>query len=1102
MTLRSPTLYTAGALPQNPSHARHVVTAVLVAHDGARWLPDALQSLLQQSRPPDRIVAVDTDSRDRGPALLADTLGADRVAAAPRGSGFGAAVAAGLRHPAADEPVPSAGFGEPTEWLWLLHDDCAPAREALAELLRAAAERPFAAVFGPKVRDWHDHRVLLEAGVTIDGSGRRETGLEPREYDQGQHDGDRDVLAVSSAGMLVRRDVWDKLGGFDPELRMFRDDIDFCWRVNAAGHKVAVVTSTVVYHAEATARRRRRSAGHPRRVDRRNALYVLFANLPAGALLVAQVRCLLGGALRAVLLLLAKQPANALDEIAALVHVFAHPLRMLQARRRRARNRRRTYSAIRPYLMRGRALSRLVAMLNTFFSGSGPVDSAGRHHAGGEEEADEELLSDIGRTQRFVTHPAVLLAVGLTLVALLAERRLLGGSGVLGGGAMLPVVGGASDLWHAYLAGWHDIGPGTAASMPPATGVLAICATVLGGKSWLAVTVLLLGCVPLSGLAAYASARPLVRHRPVRAWMAATYGLLPAATGAIAAGRLGSAVAFPMIPVIGVLFGRMVTRPRRSAMRAAWGVALALIVALAFVPLVWLLAVFAGVLVALAFGSTRRDVLAPLVVALLAPAVLLGPWLLRLLSHPSMFLLEFGWNSASLSLPRPEARQLLLLSPGGPGMPPYWITGGLLLAGLAALCLRRRRPLIAAGWGVALFGMLIAILLSRVHVPSPDGDAVAAWPGVACGIAGLGVLIAAAGAAEHLPGLRALGGLRGTVATVVAVLACVTPVLAAGVWLVQGVRGPVTRVHGGVLPAYVTAFSDGGDRPRTLVLALQPGGSMSYALLQGRQPVPGADRLTHGGDASQRLDSLVAGMVSGRDGDDGRALAAFGVKYVVLRHPGRHASLARVLDGVPGLAEMNRTSDYGLWRLTGTVSRVRVVGADGSVTVVPSGRVEVHGASIPDGSKGRVVAMDTPADGGWHAELDGTDLRATTVDGWAQGFELPAGGGRLTITRGTFGHDTLMIFQGIGLLVVIVLAAPGGGAEDEGSEQRRAERKARRQRRRTTVPRRARGHRVGRGAQRPATVPDDAADPGDDPEQEPVGFTVPDTTSVWERSRR
>src|SRR6516164_8080025 len=205
---------------------------------------------------------------------------------------------------AANAHVPLAGTSreDRTEWIWLLHDDSEPAPDALEQLLAGAREAPAAAVFGPKVRDWSDRDVLLEAGLSIDRAGRRVTGLEPREADQGQHDGDRDVLAVSSAGMLARRDVWDHVGGFDPSMRLFREDTDFCWRAQAAGYRVRVITNAVVYHVEASARNRREpsAALRPRRQDRHNALMVLAGNLPARPMLSALVGNLVLSTLRTV----------------------------------------------------------------------------------------------------------------------------------------------------------------------------------------------------------------------------------------------------------------------------------------------------------------------------------------------------------------------------------------------------------------------------------------------------------------------------------------------------------------------------------------------------------------------------------------------------------------------------------------------------------------------------------------------------------------------------------------------------------------------------------------------------------------------------------
>jgi GT2 family glycosyltransferase len=307
------------------TYPQHVVTAVIVAHDGAAWLPQVLDALLEQTRPVQRVVAVDTGSRDRSGAVLAAQLGQGVVFGMDRATGYGAAVARALQHRAASTRIPApsrpgAGDGEQVEWIWLLHDDCEPAGDALEQLLRGAAETPKAAVLGPKVMDWSDRDILLEAGLTIDTVGRRVTGIEPREVDQGQHDGDRDSLAVSSAGMLIRRDVWDLLHGFDAGMTLFREDIDFCWRVHAAGYRVRVITDSVVFHVQASSRRRRAvSVGRrPLMLDRRNALLTLAGNLPLRPMLTSLAGNITLSVLRALFFLVAKRVAAAVDETAAV----------------------------------------------------------------------------------------------------------------------------------------------------------------------------------------------------------------------------------------------------------------------------------------------------------------------------------------------------------------------------------------------------------------------------------------------------------------------------------------------------------------------------------------------------------------------------------------------------------------------------------------------------------------------------------------------------------------------------------------------------------------------------------------------------------------
>jgi GT2 family glycosyltransferase len=1058
-------------LSPNETYPQHVVTAVIVAHDGAVWLPQIIESLLDQTRPVQRVVAVDTGSRDRSGAVLSGLLGQAVVFGMDRGTGYGPAVARALQHREASVSIPAAAdlpASERVEWIWLLHDDCEPAPDALEQLLRGAAETRSAAVLGPKVMDWADRKVILEAGVTIDMAGRRITGIEPREVDQGQHDGDRDALAVGSAGMLVRRDVWDQAGGFDQSMALFREDVDFCWRVHAAGYRVRVITDAVVYHVEASARRRRpvSAAGRPRQQDRRNAMFTLLSNLPAVPMLASLAGNVVVSALRTIFFLLAKRPAAGLDELGALGSVFGHPIQLIRARRLRSGGRRAAYGRLRADLPPGHSARRIAEFAAAAMSRSAQVDTAGSHHATDDPADDDFLLVDTGLAQRILTHPGVALFLGLTVVALVAERSLLGG-GPLGGGSLVPAWGGVSGLWHEYLQGFHPAGIGSGSTAPPYVAIVAVLATAAGGKPWLAVDVLLLGCVPLAGAFAYLAIRKVAHSALVRVWAAAAYALLPIAMGAIAAGRLGTAVVFVLIPLIALLAGRIFTEPPRRARRAAWATGLTIAIAAAFVPLTWIVAVLAAAVTAVVVGIGRPSIARNLGIVAATPPVLLLPWTIQIAAHPAQLLLEVGIQRPGLASPDLPARSLLLLSPGGPGLPPVWVMAGLGVAGVAALLVARRRALAIAGWAAALFGLLVAVVVSRMLVqPAGGGPVVPAWPGIALAIVGAGLVLAVASAGDALPGLagraagnvagrgdggagtaagagkagglgrragkaRGIGAARGIGVAVLAVVACSAPVLSAAYWLVHGVSGPLTPTAAPVVPVLVSASSGGGLQLRTLVLR-SAGGQVSYSLERGIGPSFGESELTPVGGAQRALDSVVATLVApdgGEADDQGQTLAQFDVGYVLLPAP-VDQNLARVLDGVAGLrlvTAASSTASFDLWRLVDVPARVRVAEPDGAVVALPSGQTSVSRAAAP--AAGGTLELAEPA-GGWSATLNGRPLTqvASPAGAWAQAFRLPPGGGVLDISRDETSHDLVLVLEALLVIVVAVLALPGARA--------------------------------------------------------------------------
>ncbi|NGO14995.1 glycosyltransferase [Streptomyces sp. HC44] len=999
-------------------------------------------------------MAADTGSADDSARLVTEALGADRVLHLARRTGFGQAVdeaarTAGvltpddlpyLKRPSGWDPVtrtwrddtydmPELPYGEPVQWLWLLHDDCAPEPDSLAQLLRVVENEQElgkdVAIVGPKLRGWYDRRQLLEVGVTIANSGRRWTGLDRREQDQGQHDHVRPVLSVSTAGMLIRRDVFEQLGGFDRRLPLMRDDVDLCWRAQTVGHRVLVAPEAVVRHAEAASRERRtvdcvgRTSASPHKVDKAGAVYTLLVNSRTAVLPWVLWRVVLGTLLRTVAYLVGKVPGQAVDEIRGLLGTLLRPERIIAGRRVRGRPQV-DKDELRPLFPPPGATVRATVeqVAGNLVGRSDPeLTAAGRHGGAvesgpGGDDADFLEIEQFARLKRIARKPGPVLFVVLLFVSLIACRELIGG-GALAGGALLPAPADASALWSRYLDGWHPVGAGGTQSAPPYLALVALLSSALFGSTGLAVTVLLVGSVPLAGFTAYFASRPLVQSRLLRAWASVAYAFLPAATGALAGGRIGTAVLAVLLPLIaraGIAASGLASATARGSWRATWAYALLLTLATAFTPIVWPIALVLG----LALLAVRRGEIIAYGLRFLAqlgtPLLVLAPWSLSLL--PFGFFkeagLEFGEGTAS-------ALDLLGGSPGGPGTVSGLMLIGIVCAALAALLRTERRLGIWTAWAAALVALVFAVLSNS-----------STWAGPATLVYGIALLAAAALGADGARSRVAEQsfGWRQPVAALIAFAAAAGPLLVAAGWMIGGADGPLERRDPVQVPAFVAEESGTRDQARTLVLDSDSTARVGYTLVRGSGARLGDGELAAADGENKKLDSVVANLVAGSGADQADQLGGFAVRYVLV-HQGAPREVSRVLDATPGLSRLSQQDGSALWRVDRQVSRAAIVPESGDPQPIAAGPVELH-TKIPSGADGRVLRLADTADEGWTATLDGKPLTRTTLDGWAQGFELPIDGGRLDVVFDAPAvHTGWLWAQGALAVVLVVLALPG-----------------------------------------------------------------------------
>jgi GT2 family glycosyltransferase len=102
------------------------------------------------------------------------------------------------------------------------------------------------------------------------------------EKDSGQYDDTRPIFWATGACLFIRSRIYHDSGGLDEALFAHMEEIDLCWRLNRAGHKIYYVGASTVYHVGGGTL----SKSNPRKtfLNFRNGLSILVKNLPGADL--------------------------------------------------------------------------------------------------------------------------------------------------------------------------------------------------------------------------------------------------------------------------------------------------------------------------------------------------------------------------------------------------------------------------------------------------------------------------------------------------------------------------------------------------------------------------------------------------------------------------------------------------------------------------------------------------------------------------------------------------------------------------------------------------------------------------------------------------
>ncbi len=1071
--------------PEEQPLASPPVLAVVVTHGRhANRFEDLLGALAEQDYPRLSALVIDAAVTDDLTDRVCEVLPTARVLRLARPEGFGRAANHVL-----DPDRPRA---RRSEFFVFCHDDVLPDAGAVAALVEAAIEWD-ADVVGPKFVAQDDPRRLLHVGLGVDRVGTTMPLVEPRELDQGQHDGVREVFAFPAGFTLVRADRFAALAGFDDTLDSPDDDLILCWRARAAGSRVLVATDARVRRDGQSWAGARNQARHRVRalLSCSSRLDLLRVVPQALALSLAQA---VGG-------LVTGRPGRSRAAVGAWAWNLLRPWSLWKARRRVNAVRRASDREVRRLQVRGLIGPRL--WLRRMRRSGAPADDPAAvglsaRSAGQPLPADDAAPAD---TVAPWTPATALVTTVLAGVVLFGSRHLVTRF-VPAVGEFVVFPGSASELVRQWAGGYRSVGLGTDASAPSLVGVAGGLGAVLGGHLAMARTLLIVGLLPVGVVGAYRLLRPTgSKAAPVAA--AVAYAAVPLPYNGLATGRWSVAAAYAACPW---LLGRLAQASRTmpfspdgplpTVRRPLWqeAVATGTVTALAAVlfpqaPALLLLvggALALGTLSAFEHRGTGR-MLAVSVGAALVAALLHLPALVDLLRSRAA-------ADAWMGLERPagalSALDLLRFDTGPIGITPL----GFCLAGAAALPLLIGRDW-RLGWAVRAWTVAVACWVLvwaqeqghiDVRLPEPGvlmAPAAAALAfAVALGVAAIELDVGGRARPEQ-PWERVARRFRFrrlvSALGVLALAAATAPVVVAsmdGWWHMprgqfHGLMGPVDAALSAE-PSRVLWVGDPAVLPGGQAWGLEDG--LSYTATEAATPGVADLWPATGLGSSGRLGEALGLASGGQTSRLGRVLAPMGVQYVAvpralapasaveggdrpsnelgpagLASAGAVDRLIEALDGQLDLEQIAVDDALALYRNV-AFAPLRATGIDPSAfaetSVAAMQHVDLSAASpvLPESdgdgrsSRGPVPAGDTvvqasSASHRWVLEVDGHRAERRDAYGWADAFVTPDGadGAEAVLAYRTppVRHVLVAVQAALWLLALVVALRMRFGAE-------------------------------------------------------------------------
>lgn len=214
------------------------VYIILINYNGYKDTMECIKSLCKINYENYKIIIVDNNSTDNSIEILKSNAINCIILESKKNLGFAGGNNIGVKY----------AIEHNADYIMLLNNDTLVSKDFLNNMIKSFSLDKKIGIVGPKIMYYTDKNRIWFGGGKINWFKFLGEHFGIGEIDKGQYNEEKEITFITGCCMLIKKEVFEKVGLLTEDYFMYFEDVDFCVRLLEKKLKIYYNPKSIIYH--------------------------------------------------------------------------------------------------------------------------------------------------------------------------------------------------------------------------------------------------------------------------------------------------------------------------------------------------------------------------------------------------------------------------------------------------------------------------------------------------------------------------------------------------------------------------------------------------------------------------------------------------------------------------------------------------------------------------------------------------------------------------------------------------------------------------------------------------------------------------------------